>query len=295
MRRGEGLPGEPRLALPLGALLVDAPRRAAVVLEVLDERTGGINRTARHGAALEPGLHAIIQRTTVIGRQTMEHDGGAIGADRERGRCDARIGITLGIHGLCGGHILGLHLEMLVRIRAAGIEHQTGDSRIADGRTRPEIRREETDRALEVRRVQEERPAVVPGGHVLAFGLRLRLRKRHRQITVAEELAIDALLQVKAVGREEQPRRQLSDAIETARIFPGASSVGRPVGDVVKVHAHATHDELRRRGREMRVAPPAEAAFDVVIKVLGLLTQILRVHPRAEEAGLEAMAGVLLQ
>ena len=295
MRRGEGFPSETWLSFPLGALLVDTPRRAAVVLEVLDERAGRIDRAARHRAALEPGLHAVVQRPTVIRGQTMQHDGRAVRANREGRRRHARIGLPLLVLSLRGGHILGLHLEMLVRIRAAGIEHQTGDSRIADGRTRPEVRREETDRPLEVRRVQEERPAVVAGGDVLAFGLRLGLRERHREVTITEELAVDALLEVEAVRREEQPRRQLRDAVEPARVFPGASSVGRPVGDVVKVHAHAAHDELRRRGREMRVAPPAETTLDIIIKVLGLLSQILRVHPRAEEAGLEAMARVLLQ
>ena len=184
---------------------------------------------------------------------------------------------------------------MLVRIRAAGVQHQAGDGRIADGRTRPEVRREEADGALEIRGVQEERPAVVAGRDVLAFGLRLRLRKRHRQIAVAEELTVDALLEIESVEREKQPRRKLRDAVKAPRIIPAAASVSRTVGDVVKVHAHAAHDELGRLGREMRVAPPAETTFDIVIKVLGFLALILRVHPRAEEAGLEAMARVLLQ
>ena len=226
----------------------------------------------------------------------MQHDSGAIGADRKGCRRDARIGRAFVVRGLRGGHILGLHLEMLVRIGATGIEHLAGDGRITEGRARPEVRREETDRALEVRRVQEERPAVVARGHVFAFSLRLRLGKWHWQVTVAEELAIDALLQVEAVEREEQPRRQLSHAVEPARIFPRAASVARSVGDVVEIHADATHDELRRRCREVRVTPPAEAAFDVVIKILGFrILRILRMHPSAEEAGLEAMPRVLIQ
>ena len=226
----------------------------------------------------------------------MEHDRGAIGADRKGCRRDARIGLAFVVRGLRGGHILGLHLEVLIWVRATGVEHLASDGRITEGRARPEVRREETDRPLEVRGVQEERPAVVARRDVFACSLRLRLGERHRQVTIAEELAIDALLQVESIEREEQPRCQLSHAVEPARIFPGAASVARSVGDVVEIHADATHDELRRRGREVRVTPPAEAAFDVVIKILGFrILRILRMHPGAEKAGLEAVSRVLIQ
>ena len=226
----------------------------------------------------------------------MQDDRRAIGADRERGRSHARIGVAFLILGHRRRHILGLHLEMLVRIRTARIEHLAGDGRITERRARPEVRREETDRPLEVRRVQEERPAVGARGDVLAFGLRLGLGERHRQVTVTEELAVDALLEVEAVEREQQPRRELRDAVESARVFPRAASVARSVGDVVEIHADAAHDELRRHRREMRVAPPAEAAFDVVIQILGFLVlRILRMHPGTEESGLEAMSRIFAQ
>ena len=220
MRRRKGLPIEAGLRFTLRALRIDAPRRAAARPETLDQLAGGIDRARGHGAAVEPGLHTIIEGAAVIAGQAMQDDCRAIGADRERRRGHARVGVALLILGHRRGDVLGLHLEMLVRIRTARIEHLPGDGRITQRRARPEVRREETDRPLEVRRVQEERPAVGARGDVLAFGLRLGLGERHRQVTVTEELAVDALLEVEAIEREQQPRRELGDAVEPARVFP---------------------------------------------------------------------------
>ena len=164
---------------------------------------------------------------------------------------------------------------------------------LVDGRVRPEVGGEEGHRALEVPRVQEQRPRLVSGRDVLAVGRRFGRRQRQRQIAVAEEFAAGALLEIQAVGRPEQPGAQLGHAVLARRPVPvPALARAGAVGPFHEVRGHPAHDELRRLRREPRVAPPSQPALDVGIELLrGRLLEPGE-HPRAEQARLEAIARV---
>ena len=128
--------------------------------------------------------------------------------------------------------------------------------------------------------------------HLGAGGAHLRLDQRQRQVAVAEQLAARALLEVEPVRRPQHPRTQLRDAVLARGLVPIAPLArARPVGPLHELERDAAHDELGRRRREARVAPPAEPALDVgVVAALGLVVAQLREHPRAEKAGLKALA-----
>ena len=161
---------------------------------------------------------------------------------------------------------------------------------------RPEVRREETHRPLEITRVEEQRPAVVASGNVrLAARGRLGRNQRQRQVAVAEQIAARSLRDVQPVDREQQPRRELRDAVQARGLLPVARTVRGTIGDLLEVDRNAAHDELRRLRRKARVAPPSEPALDVGVEVLRRLAFILRVHPCAEEARLKAMPGIVLE
>ena len=167
---------------------------------------------------------------------------------------------------------------------------------LLDRRLRPEVRQEERDRPLEVAGVQEQRPALVAGRHVLAGGRLLGGGERQRQVAVAEQLAARALLQVQPVGRPEHPRAELGDGVVAGGLLPVAALAGtRAVRPLAELQGHSAHDELRRLGGEPRVPPPAQAALDVRVVLLRLVPVELGEHPGAEQPALEVLARVVLQ
>ena len=149
-----------------------------------------------------------------------------------RGNCsrsDPRVGLALRVGGRC------------TRGRTASPSAAPGSG--SDGRlsrsmpaaasgsstvgARPEIRREERDRAFEVSGVQEQRPALVAGRDVLAGGGRLGCGERQRQVAVAEQLAARALFQVQPVRRPEHPRAELRDRVLPLGLLPVAALARR--------------------------------------------------------------------
>ena len=219
----------------------------------------------------------------------MKHGGGAIGADGEA--CGGDAGM-LAIQN--GGHVLRLHLDGFVRSGRTRIEQQPGPFRMIHRGLRPEERREESRGAFEVRGVEIQRPAEVPGGHVLACSGRFRIRQRQWQIAIAKEFAFGALLQIESIEREQQPRAELRDAILPTRFFPSARAIAGAIRDEGEVRPHAAHNELRRRGREMSITPPTESALDVGVAFLFRLLSFipLRMHPGAAEASLELVSRI---
>src|SRR6185437_11525010 len=160
---------------------------------------------------------------------------------------------------------------------------------------RPEIRREECYRPLEVGRVQEQRPAVVAGGNVLSISRRFGFCKWQRQVAVAEQFTGGALLEIKPIRREQQPRAELSDAVLPFGVVPISTlSRARSVGPFDEVRRDAAHDEFGSLGGKVSPPPPAQPAFDIGIEFLRSLALILGEHPCTKEARLEAMAGISL-
>ena len=225
----------------------------------------------------------------------MQHDGLAVRAHGKPRRRDACECVALRVGRDHRGHVLRLHLERLVRVRRPRIEQQPRVLRVELRRMRPEVRREEAHRPLEVARVEEQRPAVVAGGDVLATRRRLRRNQRQRQVAVAEEIAARSLGDVQPVDREQQPRRELRDAVQARGLLPVARTVRGAIRDLLEVDRDAAHDELRRLRRKARVAPPSEPALDVGVEVLRRLALVLGVHPSAEEPRLEAMTRIVLE
>jgi hypothetical protein len=142
----------------------------------------------------------------------------------------------------------------------------------------------------------EQRPTLIARRHIFAGGRLLRVDQRQRQVAVAEQLAVGALLQVQAVRRPQHPRRQLRDRVLAVGLVPVAAFAR--TGTVRPLHEFqrdTAHDELRRLGGEPRIAPPTETAFDVRIRLLRLRSIVLCKHPRSEQAALEVLTGVVLQ
>ncbi|MFO0000584.1 MAG: hypothetical protein ACK559_05605, partial [bacterium] len=122
----------------------------------------------------------------------------------------------------------------------------------------------------------EQRPALTPGGHLLPVGCRLGGEERQGEIPVSEQVSRRALPEIETVGRPEHPGAQLRDRVVTGRLLPVAPLAGPgAVGPLDEVQRHAPHDELRRLGRETRVAPPPQPSLDVAVGVLRLRPLVL--------------------
>ena len=224
----------------------------------------------------------------------MQQRRGAVRPDGERRRSQTRELCPVLRRLENRGNVLRFHLDGLVGFGRIGIEQQTRPLGMVEKGAGPEERREEGGRALEIPGVQKQRPTLVSSGNILARGGGFRIREGQGKIAIAEQLATRALLEIQPVERKEQPRTELRDAVEAARMFPIARTVARTVGDPLKIVADAAHDELGRGGGEMCVAPPAQAALDVGVAFACRLSVrlILRMHPGAHEAALEIVAGI---
>lgn len=118
----------------------------------------------------------------------MHEQRSAIGFDREGGWCDARLGLALGILGQHGGHILGLHLNGLIRARRPRVEQHASPLGFLCCLTGPEVWGEECDRSFEVAGVDEQRPRLIAGGDVFASRRGFGRSKRQWQIAITKKL-----------------------------------------------------------------------------------------------------------
>ena len=102
------------------------------------------------------------------------------------------------------------------------------------------------------------------GEHVR--GWRMVLGLTAQQVSERAGITRDTLRKIEAVGRPHHPRAELRDRVLAQGLVPIASFArAGPVGPGGEVGGDTAHDELRRGGREPRVAPPAEPALDVGI------------------------------
>ncbi|MFN9951615.1 MAG: hypothetical protein ACK55I_00835, partial [bacterium] len=117
----------------------------------------GIDRPARGAAPREPRAHRLGERRRLVDAQPVQHHRASLRVDGKRHRLHAAEGAFVG----AGRHLhrgvdpLRLHLERLVGLRRARVEQLARELGMAVGGTRPEARREERERALEVGRVEE--------------------------------------------------------------------------------------------------------------------------------------------
>ena len=248
---GKGVPGDGNAVFFRRVGGKYLPGRLAAPAEGLFRRALRVHKPTGRCAALQPSLDRVPERAAVKHREPVHHHCVAVFVAREgQGR---HFGIYLAacIGGAQGGDVVGFHLQGLVGVGASGVQKHARQIRPLQREMRPVIGRKEGHRALEIAGVHKQRPRLVAGGHIAACGGGLGAGERQRQVAIAKELALAALLEVQAIERPHQPGAELRHAVlafglAPIKPFAAALAFAWPVGPLAKVQPHAAHAEFGR-------------------------------------------------